>query len=218
MDYRTSGGKTSTGRPVLHRTSDGCSMPTDECSMIFAKQVCRTSDNCRTSGVLGGTGRPVSIGNPTVCFWIWRTGFPDTVGRPTIKKIAGTPKLKQAQLFHTDSDFDDLGLVLKIWKKPRSSHREPPKINQNGGCQIGKGFIIYLGNLFGFGFSLVYRIGVELCIEDVDLSKSITNPFDPLLIVRDPYNSRIIKELHYIAIENPFLSVYVSLVVITPQH
>ena len=55
-------------------------------------------------------------------------------------------------------------------------------------------------------------------IDDVDLSKSITNPFDPLLIVRDPYNSRIIKELHYIAIENPFLSVYVSLVVITPQH
>ena len=51
---------------------------------------------------------------------------------------------------------------------------------------------------------------MELCIEDVDLSKSITNPFDPLLIVRDPYNSRIIKELHYIAIENPFLSVYVS--------
>ena len=34
---------------------------------------------------------------------------------------------------------------------------------------------------------------MELCREDVDLSKSITNPFDPLLIVRDPYNSRIIK-------------------------
>jgi len=33
-------------------------------------------------------------------------------------------------------------------------------------------------------------------IDDVDLSKSITNPFDPLLIVRDPYNSRIIKELY----------------------
>ena len=57
---------------------------------------------------------------------------------------------------------------------------------------------------------MVYRIGVELCIEDVDLSKTITNPFDPLLIVRDPHNSRIIKDLHYIAIENPFLSVYVS--------
>ena len=39
-------------------------------------------------------------------------------------------------------------------------------------------------------------------IYDVDLSKSITNPFDPLLIVRDPYNSRNIKELYYIAIEN----------------
>jgi hypothetical protein len=56
-----------------------------------------------------------------------------------------------------------------------------------------------LGNLVGYGLSLVYRIGVELSIEDVDLSKSITNPFDPLLIVRDPYNSRNIKELHYIA-------------------
>ena len=33
-------------------------------------------------------------------------------------------------------------------------------------------------------------------IDDVDLSKSITYPFDPLLIVRDPYNSRIIKELY----------------------
>ena len=51
---------------------------------------------------------------------------------------------------------------------------------------------------------------MELCIEDVDLSKSITNPFDPLLIVRDTYNSRILKELQYIAIKNPFLSVYVS--------
>ena len=77
---------------------------------------------------------------------------------------------------------------------------------------------MYLGNLFGFGFSLVYRIGVELCKEDVDLSKSITNPFDPLLIVRDPYNSRIIKGLHYIAINNPFLSVCVPSVFITPQH
>jgi len=56
---------------------------------------------------------------------------------------------------------------------------------------------------------------VELCREDVDLSKSITNPFDPLLIVRDPCNSRIIKELHYIAIENPFLSVCVPSVFIT---
>ena len=61
-------------------------------------------------------------------------------------------------------------------------------------------------------------VGVELCIEDVDLSKSIMNPFDPLLIVRDPYNSRIIKELYYIAIENPLLSVCVSSVVIIPQH
>ena len=42
-------------------------------------------------------------------------------------------------------------------------------------------------------FTVEYMIGVELCIEDVDLSKSITKPFDPLLIVRDPYNSRIIK-------------------------
>jgi len=25
----------------------------------------------------------------------------------------------------------------------------------------------------------------------------LLNPFDPLLIVRDPYNSRIIKELYY---------------------
>ena len=33
-------------------------------------------------------------------------------------------------------------------------------------------------------------------IDDVDLRKSITNPFDPLLIVQDPYNSRIIKELY----------------------
>ena len=33
-------------------------------------------------------------------------------------------------------------------------------------------------------------------IDDVDLSKSITYPFDPLLIARDPYNSRIIKELY----------------------
>ena len=33
-------------------------------------------------------------------------------------------------------------------------------------------------------------------IDDVDLIKSITNPFDPLLIVREPYNSRIIKELY----------------------
>ena len=78
--------------------------------------------------------------------------------------------------------------------------------------------MIYLGNLFGFGFCLVYRIGVELCGEDVDLSKSITNPFVPLLIVRDPYNSRIMKDLYYIAIENPFLSVYVSSVVINSQH
>ena len=45
-------------------------------------------------------------------------------------------------------------------------------------------------------------------IDDVDLSKSITNPFDPLLIVRDPYNSRIIKELYQIASENSFLSIY----------
>ena len=72
--------------------------------------------------------------------------------------------------------------------------------------------------ILGFGFCLVYRIGVELCKEDVDLSKSITKPFDLLLIVWDPYNSRIIKELHYIAIENPFLSVYFSSVVISPQH
>ena len=32
-------------------------------------------------------------------------------------------------------------------------------------------------------------------VQDVYLSKSISNPFDPLLIVWDPYNSRIIKEL-----------------------
>ena len=44
-------------------------------------------------------------------------------------------------------------------------------------------------------------------IDDVELSKSITNPFDPLLIVRDPYNSRIIKELYYIASRNSFLSI-----------
>ena len=59
---------------------------------------------------------------------------------------------------------------------------------------------------------------MELCREDVDLSKSITNPFDPLLIVQDPYNSGNIKELYYIAIENPFLSGYVSSVVMSPQH
>ena len=45
-------------------------------------------------------------------------------------------------------------------------------------------------------------------IYDVDLSKSITNPFDPLLIVRDPYNSRFIKELYQIASKNSFLSIY----------
>ena len=45
-------------------------------------------------------------------------------------------------------------------------------------------------------------------IDDIDLSKSITNPFDPLLIVRDPYNSRIIKELYQIASGNSFLSIY----------
>ena len=77
---------------------------------------------------------------------------------------------------------------------------------------------IYFGRCIGILY--LYWIGVkyasvgirceEVEIEDVDLSKSITNPFDTLLIVRDPYNSRIIKELHYIAIENPFLSVYVS--------
>ena len=33
-------------------------------------------------------------------------------------------------------------------------------------------------------------------IDDVYLSKSITNPFEPLLIVRDPYNSGIIKDLY----------------------
>ena len=33
-------------------------------------------------------------------------------------------------------------------------------------------------------------------IDDVELRKSITNPFDPLSIVRGPYNSRIIKELY----------------------
>jgi hypothetical protein len=63
--------------------------------------------------------------------------YPDDPGRypddPANKKTAGDPKLKQAQLLHPDSDFDDLGLVLKLWKNPRSSHREPPKINQNGG-------------------------------------------------------------------------------------
>ena len=42
----------------------------------------------------------------------------------------------------------------------------------------------------------------EVEIEDVDLSKSSTIPFDPLLTVRDPYNSRNIKELYCIAIEN----------------
>ena len=94
-------------------------------------------------------------------------------------QTAAALKLKQAQLLHPDSDFDDLGLVLKLRKNPRSSHRELTKINQKRGCQICKGFIIYLGNLFGFGFSLVYRIGVELCREDVDLSKSITNPLIP---------------------------------------
>ena len=36
-------------------------------------------------------------------------------------------------------------------------------------------------------------IGVELCVGDVDFSKSITKPFDPLIIVVDPYNSRKIK-------------------------
>ena len=102
-------------------------------------------------------------------------------------QTAAAYKLKQAQLLHPDSDFDDLELVLKLWKKPSSTHREPPKNKQNGGCKICKGFIMYLGNLFGFGFSLVYRIGVELCIEDVDLRKSIKNTFDPLLIVQDPY-------------------------------
>ena len=45
-------------------------------------------------------------------------------------------------------------------------------------------------------------------IDDVDLRKSITNPFDPLLIVWDPYNSRIIKELYQIASGNSFLSIY----------
>ena len=48
---------------------------------------------------------------------------------------------------------------------------------------------------------------IRIEIDNVDLSKSITNPFDPLLIVWDPYNSRIIKELHYIAIEKPYFSV-----------
>jgi hypothetical protein len=61
-------------------------------------------------------------------------------------------KQKQAQLLHPDSDFDDLGLVLKLWKKPRSSHREPPKINQNGGCKICKGFIMYLGTNLAMDF------------------------------------------------------------------
>ena len=103
------------------------------------------------------------------------------------------------------------------------------------GAKYGKVRSYTLGNLFGYGFTLVdvgilylYWIEVkyayvgiwceEVEIEDVDLSKSITNPFDPLLIVRDPYNSRNIKELYYIAIENPFVGVYVSSVVISPQH
>jgi hypothetical protein len=90
------------------------------------------------------------------------SGAPDirtSPGYPAIKKKAGTPKLKHAQLFHTNSDFDDLGLVLKLWKKPRSSHREPPKINKNGGCKLCKGFIMYLGNLDGYGFR--WYIGYE---------------------------------------------------------
>ena len=37
---------------------------------------------------------------------------------------------------------------------------------------------------------------IRIEMDDVDLSKSITYPFDPLLIARDPYNSRIIKELY----------------------
>ena len=53
-------------------------------------------------------------------------------------------------------------------------------------------------------------------IDDVELRKSITNPFDPLLIVRDPYNSRIIKSLHYIVKEicprgNNKVVIYISL-------
>ena len=45
-------------------------------------------------------------------------------------------------------------------------------------------------------------------IDDVDLRKSITNPFDPLLIVWDPYNSRIVKELYWIASGNSFLRIH----------
>ena len=36
-------------------------------------------------------------------------------------------------------------------------------------------------------------IGVELCMEDIEWRKSVMNPFDPRLIVQDPYNSIIIK-------------------------
>ena len=46
----------------------------------------------------------------------------------------------------------------------------------------------------GVKYAYVGILCEEVEIEDVELRKSITNPFDPLLIVRDPYNSRIIKD------------------------
>ena len=57
---------------------------------------------------------------------------------------------------------------------------------------VGILYLYWIGEKYAYVGNDVRRIEID----DVDLSKSITYPFDPLLIVRDPYNSRIIKELY----------------------
>jgi hypothetical protein len=40
---------------------------------------------------------------------------------------------------HTDSIFDELGLVRKLTKSTRTSHGETPRTNKLGRCKVCKG-------------------------------------------------------------------------------
>jgi hypothetical protein len=46
---------------------------------------------------------------------------------------------------HTDSVFDELGLVGKIAKSTRTSHGETPRIKKLGRCKVCKGLISLRG-------------------------------------------------------------------------
>ena len=97
--YRTSGGKTSTGRSVNHRTSDSCSTPTDESSVDSRQDIClsdvwylpdircpgrhRTSGKYRKSDSLVLDEVHRISGRCRTSDGSGRTGRPESTGRPT---------------------------------------------------------------------------------------------------------------------------------------